>query len=636
MKMISHRLPQLGLAEYFAYSAIRSRIRPLCRAKCFAIGLVVDRWEDVEIYRTAAQAFIEPDGYHRMRDISGEAVVFDDSPRRKLEIAREALRHERAILIFQRKDLVPVDILPVLDAVVEVARPTPRQIRGVMRWLRGIDIVDQQASLVAEAGLHRLRLIMRPGRPVSRALSALADIEATPEPVQGEERGEAVPRLEEMAGYGAARDWGLQLSADLADWRSGRIGWQDVDPGLLLSGPPGTGKTIFARALARSCDVPLVHASAARWQAKGHLGDFLKAMIRSFDSARAQAPSILFIDELDAFGDRADEHQNRSYDVKAINGLLECLDGTLGREGVVVVAACNNPDMIDPAILRSGRLDRHIVIGPPDTPARKAIFRMHVAGELADEELDIAAATTSGLSGADIARIVREARRAARKDRRPLEKADLQSALPHFVEVSDEQLRAAVIHEIGHAVVGTVLGLHLSYVAVSPVIPESGTAQFLGGACFETERWKRRTLQHYFDLIALHMAGMAAEELFLGSRDDGSAGHDGSDLEQATKVAIEVERLHGFGSRLASYGPLNERVSKSLRHSDAALMKQVDTTLRRQLDRARYILGKNEQVCVDLQQRLLREHQIAGDDVRLAVGVGGVLLRAFEEDVGRS
>lgn len=622
MKMISHRLPQLGLAEYFAYSAIRSRIRPLCRAKCFAIGLVVDRWDDVEIYRAAAQAFIEPDGYHRMRDISGEAVVFDDSPRRKLEIAREALRHERAILIFQRKDLVPADILPVLDAVVEVARPTPRQIRGVMRWLRGIDIVDRQASLVAEAGLHRLRLIMRPGRPMSRALSALADIEATHEPVRSEEQGEAVPRLEEMAGYGAARDWGLQLSADLADWRSGRIGWRDVDPGLLLSGPPGTGKTIFARALARSCDVPLVHASAARWQAKGHLGDFLKAMIRSFDSARAQAPSILFIDELDAFGDRADEHQNRSYDVKAINGLLECLDGSLGREGVVVVAACNNPDLIDPAILRSGRLDRHIVIGLPDTPARKAIFRMHAAGELADEELDVAAATTSGLSGADIARIVREARRTARKDRRPLAMADLQSALPRFVQVSDEQLRAAAIHEIGHAVVGTVVGLHLSYVAVSPVIPESGTAHFLGGAYFETDRWKRRTLQHYYDLIALHMAGMAAEELFLGFRDDGSSGHEGSDLEQATRVAIEIERLHGFGSRLASYGQVDERVSKSLRHSDAALMKQVDTTLRRQLDRARYILGENEKVCIDLQRRLLREHQIAGNDVRAEIDAG--------------
>ena len=620
MKMISHRLPQLGLAEYFAYSAIRSRIRPLCRAKCFAIGLVVDRWDDVEIYRAAAQAFIEPDGYHRMRDISGEAVVFDDSPRRKLEIAREALRHERAILIFQRKDLVPTDILPVLDALVEVPWPTARQITGVVRWFRGIEIDDRQAGLLAEAGLNRLRLIMRPGRPVSRTLSALARVEETaPETVRSVEQGEAAPRLEEMAGYGAARGWGLQLSADLADWRSGRIAWRDVDPGLLLSGPPGTGKTIFAKALARTCDVPLVHASAARWQAKGHLGDFLKAMIRSFDSARAQAPSILFIDELDAFGDRADEHQNRSYDVKAINGLLECLDGTLGREGVVVVAACNNPDLIDPAILRSGRLDRHIVIGPPDTPARKAIFRMHVAGELADEELDVAAATTSGLSGADIARIVREARRTARKDRRPLEKADLQSALPHFVQVSDEQLRAAVIHEIGHAVVGTVLGLHLSYVAVSPVIPESGTAQFLGGACFETERWKRRTLQHYFDLVAVHMAGMAAEELFLGLRDDGSSGHDGSDLEQATRVAIEIERLHGFGSRLASYGPLNERVSKSLRHSDAALMKLVDTTLRVQLDRARYLLEENQQACVILQQRLLSEHQIAGDDVRAQI-----------------
>lgn len=134
-------------------------------------------------------------------------------------------------------------------------------------------------------------------------------------------------------------------------------------------------------------------------------------MQKSFKEAKDAAPAILFIDEIDAFGSRDDaEGNNASYDIKAINGLLEQLDGIEGREGVIVVAACNHPKIVDAAILRAGRLDRHVEISLPDQRAREAIFKMHLHDSLGVEDYHDFAAATAGLSGADIQKIVRNAR----------------------------------------------------------------------------------------------------------------------------------------------------------------------------------------------------------------------------------
>jgi SpoVK/Ycf46/Vps4 family AAA+-type ATPase len=223
--------------------------------------------------------------------------------------------------------------------------------------------------ILANSNWKRLKLAMTRGRPVSRVfaiLEKMAQAEPANQPPKASDVVSEI-RLEDLEGYGEAKEWGLDLARDLEDWRTGTISWEDVDKGVLLSGPPGTGKTMFARALAATCHVKLIATSYAKWQAKGYLNDFLKAMQKSFKEAKDAAPTILFIDELDAFGSRdGAAGSNASYDIMAINGLLEELDGIEGREGVIVVAACNHPKMVDAAILRAGRLDRHVMISLPN------------------------------------------------------------------------------------------------------------------------------------------------------------------------------------------------------------------------------------------------------------------------------
>lgn len=310
---------------------------------------------------------------------------------------------------------------------------------------------------------------------------------------------------------------------------------------------------------------------------------------------------------------------NGSYDIKAINGLLEQLDGLDGREGVVVVGACNHPDWIDAAITRPGRLDRHVRIPLPDLQARAGIFRMHLRGALSDEEHQAFAEATAGMTGAGIEQIVREARRTARRRREKLSADDVFRHVPPLVIIPPEIIRVNAIHEIGHSVVGAVLGMNLESVSISKSVSLAPQLQSVGKAVFKRNPWDRRTKEHYLDIIAMTVSGMAAEELFLGSWDDGAAGGAGSDLHEATKTAIALERSFGMGQKLASYGPIDGKIASEIKSLDAALMAQVDATLRKQLDRAMVILERHRDACLKLADELAKRGALAGQEVLDAI-----------------
>jgi cell division protease FtsH len=349
------------------------------------------------------------------------------------------------------------------------------------------------------------------------------------------------PRLDNLAGYGAAKKWGLDAVADFEDLRAGRIEWDEFDHrGLLLAGPPGVGKTAFVAALARSAEVPLIATSVASWNAATYLSGTLQAMNEAFSKARKAAPSILFIDELDGISDRsAIGGEHREYWSQIVNRLLELLQGIDEREGVVVIGATNFPNAIDPAIRRAGRLDREITINRPEPSDLAQIFRQYLGEDLAGADLAPLGDACRGRTGADVEAIVRRARGAARRRRRPLELADITSEIaPPSLPAGDSARRSVAFHEAGHAIVAMMLN---TFEVVSANISGmDGLTQTKVNEEIADQTWLD-------DVLAVCMAGRAAERIALGRVSAGAGGRPGSDLDHATRIAIEMEIRFGFG-----------------------------------------------------------------------------------------
>ena len=353
------------------------------------------------------------------------------------------------------------------------------------------------------------------------------------------------PRLEDLHGYGAALDWALALVADLRAWRTGGPGaphWRDLESAILLSGPPGVGKTAFAAALARSAGLPLLAASLGQWQAArdGHLGHTLGAMRSFFERAR-RAPCIVLVDECDSFGDRARlPDQHRDYSVQVVNAFLEHLSGAVPREGVVVVGATNAPERIDPAIMRPGRLGRHVRIGLPDADDRARILRMYLGDDLPAADLRPLARRTVGMTGADVEALVRRARGNARRAGRELGRNDLEAAAGEACVPIPKALRRRIaVHEAGHVLAAATVG---TAHALGASIHAGGGATWIAGAGDAADG----TEASLDDRLLVALAGRAAEHEVFGNITSGAA----SDLAAATELAVAMETRLGFSRRM--------------------------------------------------------------------------------------
>ncbi|MBY0332895.1 MAG: AAA family ATPase [Acetobacteraceae bacterium] len=432
--------------------------------------------------------------------------------------------------------------------------------------------------------------------------------------------------LEDLHGMDQAVRWGLDLREDLAAFAAGQIGWSEVDRGALLAGPTGTGKTTFARALAATCGVPLIIGSLAAWQASGtgHLGDMLKAMRTTFDEARRAAPCILFLDEVDGIGNRATfGREHRAYFVQVLNALLELLDGIQSREGVVVVAATNRLEAIDPALLRPGRLDRVIEIQLPDANALAGILRHHLGGDLAEVDTRWLAHAASGASGAHVERWVRGMRRRARKARRPPTAKDLEAEMTDgHLPVSTGVRHRICIHEGGHAV---VIGRNRPGALASVSVPRSSNAQGPMGVVASRDSPlglngdRHVTRSVIVSAIAERLAGRVAEWLLLGDVSAGAGGRESSDLAEATWIATAAVASFGLGMP-GNHAPLWRGLPTieevpSLLAADPGLVDQVARLMAEGHAEAASVLEDNQAALERIASLLLERSTLSGSEV---------------------
>jgi hypothetical protein len=396
---------------------------------------------------------------------------------------------------------------------------------------------------------------------------------------------EPAPRLCELHGLGPVKDWALALIRDLTEYAAGRLPWVAVDRGLLVTGAAGVGKTALARSVAREAQVHFVSTSYSQWQShrEGHLGHVTQAIRNVFAEARRNSPSILFIDEIDTIPARGTGKWNDDWWTSITNTLLECMDGFERREGVVIIAACNDPSRLDPALVRSGRLDRHIEIKLPDVPALIGICRTHLGSELAGADLRAVALAARGHTGADIERWVRQARRVARIAGRALELPDLLDAVRGGKPEWPADVRKRVgYHEAGHAIAVLALGI-----AEPKALSIGGTG---GLAENDVGEIRAQTRSHLETTLVALLAGRAAEQIVFGEATAGAGGED-SDLSRATQLAMRLETHYGLGTfgLVCVAGDTNSRDLLLLDSLRSAVGRTIDRAYAAALD----LLGQN-------------------------------------------
>src|SRR5262245_56211228 len=400
--------------------------------------------------------------------------------------------------------------------------------------------------------------------------------------------------------------------------------------GVLLTGAPGTGKTLLARATAGEANVPFFSASASEF-IEMIVGVGASRVRELFGEARKVAPAIIFIDEIDTIGrTRAGAFSVGGHDEReqTLNQILTEMDGFTGSEGVVVLAATNRPDVLDPALLRPGRFDRQIVVHAPDRKGREAILRVHTrkVPRGKDVDLDEIAASTPGMTGADLANLVNEAALlAARRGQQEVLQRDLTDALEKVqlgtarsVVIPEEERRRTAYHEAGHALVG-MLRPGADPVRKVSIIPR-GRALGVTLSTPETDRYGYDE-KYLRGRIIGALGGKAAEQEVFDVVTTGAE----ADLETVTRVARAMVGRWGMSERIGSVSVLPAEGDPRLAGISDAMLGAVDEEVRRIVDEcyaeARRLLRTNRDKLDAIVAALLEKESLDEPDVYAAAGI---------------
>jgi cell division protease FtsH len=407
-----------------------------------------------------------------------------------------------------------------------------------------------------------------------------------------------------------------------------------IPKGVLLYGPPGTGKTLLARAVAGEAGVPFYSISGSDF-VEMFVGVGASRVRDLFEQAKANAPAIVFVDEIDAVGRHRGAGFGGGHDEReqTLNQLLVELDGFDTKGGVIVIAATNRPDILDPALLRPGRFDRQIVVAQPDLAGRKGILRVHARGKpfASDVDLDVIARRTPGFTGADLANVINEgALLTARANQTQIEMAALEEAIDRVtagpkrksVLLSEKERKIIAYHEGGHALVGHALP-HADPVHKITIIPRGRALGYTAAAPSEDKFLVSRA--EMMDQLAMLLGGRTAEELVFHEPTTGAA----NDIEKASSIARGMITEYGMSERLGArkFGtgdgePFLGREMSHARDYSEEIASAIDDEVRRLIesahDEAWEILAQYRDVLDNLVLQLL-EHETLSRDQVLAI-----------------
>ena len=401
-----------------------------------------------------------------------------------------------------------------------------------------------------------------------------------------------------------------------------------IPKGVLLVGPPGTGKTLLAKAVAGEADVPFFSISGSEF-VEMFVGMGANKVRDLFRQANEKAPCIVFIDEIDTIGKKRDGSGMGGNDEReqTLNQLLTEMDGFEASKGVVILAATNRPETLDPALLRPGRFDRRVPVELPDLRGREDILRVHAKKvKLGDDvDLNAIARAASGASGAELANMINEAAlRAVRQGRQYVNQSDLQESIEVVIAgyqkknkiLSDQERKIVSYHEIGHALV-TALQSHSAPVAKITIIPRTSGAL---GYTMQVEQEERNLMskEEILDQIATLTGGRAAEEIIFHSITTGAS----NDIEKATKLARAMITRYGMSDEFDMVAL--ETVTNQYMGGDTSLVCAADTAakiddmvvqiVRQQHEKALRLLRDNEAKLHELAQYLCEKETITGEE----------------------
>jgi hypothetical protein len=505
--------------------------------------------------------------------------------------------------------ILPTALVAAADLTITIEQPSGAVVLDTMRrCLRGRMPTRIDDVVVAGLEIEDFVSAMRAGSTPSQVVQRLKI--ASRQRVGSQEA--RAPLLETAVEYGAAREWGLSLAKDIADYRAGRLAWRDVDRGAVFYSEPGCGKSVLAASIAQACKIPLIRASMAEFFSDnaGDLGAVIKSQRAAFARAASMAPVLLLLDECDAIPNRKFlSPRGADWWLPVITDLLLLLDSTLGsREGIVVCGATNRIEAVDAALLRPGRLERAIEIGRPELPGVINIMRYQLGGSLKGADITAVARLAEGLTAAEIMDAVRGARRIARHAGHDLALDDLRAQLIGATDEQPDFLRRIAVHEAAHAVTAVVIPI-----GVLVYVKLAARGRSAGHTKIAYQDDDLTVLADVEKRVVSILSASVAERLLLGAASTGSGGNDNSDLGVATTMLAVIHTSTCLAGTLLHRCSSNDALATV--RGDPVLRRRVELHLRELEKRAVELVQRYRDCILAVADELAAKRHLTGDAV---------------------